>query len=43
LKESRERELEALVSAEVSQALRENAVSVVRYRDLKLYIAKYLT
>jgi chitin disaccharide deacetylase len=34
LKESRERELEALVSEEVVAAVRENSVELVRYRDL---------
>lgn len=34
LKESRERELEALVSFEVAAALREHSVELVRYRDL---------
>jgi len=34
LKESRQKELEALVSAEVRRALAENGVQLVRYRDL---------
>jgi predicted glycoside hydrolase/deacetylase ChbG (UPF0249 family) len=34
LKESRERELEALVSARVTTAMQENCVDLVRYRDL---------
>jgi predicted glycoside hydrolase/deacetylase ChbG (UPF0249 family) len=34
LKESRQKELEALTSAEVKQALREAGVELVRYRDL---------
>ena len=34
LKESRERELEALVSSDVARAMEECSVSLVRYRDL---------
>jgi predicted glycoside hydrolase/deacetylase ChbG (UPF0249 family) len=34
LKESRERELEALTSTQAASALRENSVELVRYRDL---------